>query len=81
MGMPILPIWANEKDIAHLQANIVSMNLIWCKSSRWLLSSGIHKIPGAFIMPMAMPIMTPWANNYDIAHLQSKAVPKKLIWN
>ena len=79
--MPIMPIWANEKDIAHLQAKTVSINLIWCASAKSLLSSGIHKNPGAFTLPMAMPIMTPWANHYDIAHLQTKTVTTNLIWS
>ena len=57
------------------------MSLIWSESANWLLSYGIHKIPGDFILPMDMPIMPPWANNHDVAHLQAKTVPVNLIWS
>ena len=56
-------------------------NLIWSESAQWLLSSGVGKIPRAFIMPIGMPIMPPWANAYDVAHLQPKIVPINLIWS
>ena len=81
IGMPIMPIWVNNQDVAHLKAKKVPMNLIWSELVQWLLTSSIRKIPGAFIMPMAMPIMPPWANNKDFAHLQAKTVPKNLIWS
>ena len=69
MGMPIMPPWANDHDVAHLQAKTVPKNLIWSELAKWLLSCGIRKIPRAFIMPMGMPIMPPWANDYNFAHL------------
>ena len=80
-GMPIMPPWANDHDVAHLQVKTVTMNLIWIKSSQWLLSFSICKIPGAIIMPMGMPILPSWANDHDIAHIQAKTVPMNLIWS
>ena len=81
MGMPIMPPLANDHDVAHLQGITVPMNLIWSESANWLLSYSICKILGGLIMPMGMPIMPPWANNHDIAHLQARTVPMSLIWS
>ena len=44
MDMPIMPIWANDQDVAHLQAKTVPMNLIWSESAQWLLSCHVHKV-------------------------------------
>ena len=33
IGMPIRPWWANNHDVAHLQAKTVLMNLIWSESA------------------------------------------------
>ena len=66
MGMPIMPPWANGHGVAHLQPKTVPMNLIWSESAQWLLSSSVRKIPGALITSMGMPIMPPWANDYNI---------------
>ena len=79
--MPIMHSWTNDHDVAHLQAKTAPMNLIWSKSAMWLLSSSVHKIPGALIMPMVMPILPPWVNDHDIAHLQAKTIPMNLIGN
>ena len=38
MGIPILTQWANDYDVAHLEAETVPMNLIWSESAQWLLS-------------------------------------------
>ena len=76
MGMSIMPSWANDHDVAHLQAKAVPMNLIGIESAQWLMSFGIHKIPGALITPL----MPPWGNDHDVAHLQAKTVPMTLIW-
>ena len=73
--------WANDQDVAHPQAKIVPKNLIWSESAQWLLSSGICKIPRTFTMPSDMPIMPPWVNGHDIAHLQAKTIPMNLIWS
>ena len=81
MGMSIITIWANYHDAAHLRAKTVPKNLIWSESNQWLLSFSIRKIPRAFIMPMGIPIMPPWANYHDAAHLQAKTVPMNLIWS
>ena len=34
MGTPILPPWAKDHDVAHLQAKTVPMNSIWSKMRR-----------------------------------------------
>ena len=80
MGMPIMPSWAIDHDVTHVQAKTFPKNLIWSESAQRLMSSGVGKIPRAFIMPMGMPIMPPWANAYDVAHVQPKTVPINLIW-
>ena len=46
MGMPIMPWWANDPEVACLEAKTVPVNLIWRESIHWLLISGIRKIPG-----------------------------------
>ena len=74
LGMPTTPPWANDQDVAYLQAKMVPENLIWSESTQWLLSSGVRNIPGAFIMPMGMPILPPWANDL-VAHLKAKTSP------
>ena len=79
MGMPIMPEWAIGHDVAQLEARTVQMNLIWSESDQWLLSSGVHKIPRALIMPMGMPILPQWANNRDVAQLEAKTVQMNLI--
>ena len=33
MNMPIMPPWANDQDIAHPQAKMVPINLIWSEST------------------------------------------------
>ena len=58
MDMPIRLSWANDHDVAHVQAKAIPMNLIWDKSAQWLQSSDIRKIPGVFITPMGTPIMS-----------------------
>ena len=73
--------WANNQDVAHLQAKIVPKNLIWSESAQWLLSSGICKIPRTFTMPIDMLIMPPWVNGHDVAHLQAKTIPMNLTWS
>ena len=69
--MPLCPYGQNHHAVAYLQAKTVPMNLIWSESAQWLWSFSVRKIPGAFIMPMGMPIMPPWANDHDNAHLQA----------
>ena len=32
-------------------------------------------------MPMGAPVMPPWANDYEFAHLWAKRVPMNLIWS
>ena len=81
MGMPKRPQWANDHDVAHLQANVVPMNLIWSESAHRLLSSGVHKVPRALIMPAGMPMWPQWANDHDVSHLQAKMIPMNLIWS
>ena len=49
MGMPIMPPWANNHDVAHPQAKTVQKNLIWSESTQWFLSSSVCKIPEALI--------------------------------
>ena len=34
MGMPMWPKWANDHGVAHLEAETISMNLIWSESGR-----------------------------------------------
>ena len=80
MGKPIMSPWANDHDVAHLQAKTVLMYLIWSESAQWLLNSGIHKIPGALIMPMGMPIMPVQENDQDNTHLHAKVVSNNMIW-
>ena len=75
------PWWANDQDVTRLQAKAVPNNLIWSKSALLLLSSSVHNIPGAIITAMGMPIMPPWANGHDVAHLYAKTVAKNLIWS
>ena len=36
--MPMWPQWANDHDIAHLEAETVPVNLIWRAFAQWLLS-------------------------------------------
>ena len=52
---PIMPPWANNHDVAHLQAKTVPKNLIWSESAQWLLSSGVHKNPEALITDSRSP--------------------------
>ena len=65
----------------HTQAKTVPMNLIWSESALWLWRSSVRKIPGALIMAMGMPIMLPWTNDHDVAHLQAKTVQMNSIQN
>ena len=67
--------WANDHNVAHLLTKTVPMNLIWSESAQWLWRSSVRKIPGALITPMDTPIMPPWSNYHDVAHLQAKTVP------
>ena len=53
------PQWANDQDVAHLQAKVVPKNLILSDSAQRLWSSSAHKILGALITPMGAPIMPP----------------------
>ena len=69
-----------DHAVVHLDDMTVLLNLIWSKSAQGLWSSGVRKIPGPLIMPMGMPIMSPWANDHDVAYLQAKTVPMNLIW-
>ena len=73
--------FANYHGVAHVQAKMIPMNLIWSEWAQWLLSSGICNISGALITPMGMPIMPPWANYHHNAHPQAKTVQINLIWN
>ena len=41
--------WANNHDVAHLQAQTIKKNLIWSESVQWFRSSGVRKIPEALI--------------------------------
>ena len=59
MVTPIIPPWAKDRDIAHLQTRTVPINLIWSKSALWLQSSGVRKIPGAFITSTGTPTICP----------------------
>ena len=72
--MPVLPPWANNHDVTHLQAMAVPMNLIWSESTQWLRRSGV-KIPGALSTPMGTPIIPPWANDHNAAHVRGGTVP------
>ena len=81
MGMPIMPEWAIDHDVAQLQAKTVQMNLIWSESDQWLLSYGIRKIQRALIMPMGMPIMPEWTNDHHVAQLEAKTIQINLIWS
>ena len=72
-GTPIWPWWANGHNVAHVQAKMFPMSLIWGQSAQWLLNSSICKNPGALAMDMGLPILVWWANNQNIAHLQAKA--------
>ena len=36
--------WANDHDVAHLQAKTIPMNLIWSESAQWLWSYSIRKV-------------------------------------
>ena len=47
MGTPIMPTWANDHDVAHLQAKTIPKNLFWSELAQWLVSSGVRKIPEA----------------------------------
>ena len=69
------------KDVAHVQAEMIPINLIWSELALWLLSSGICKIPGALNMPMGKPIMPLWSNDHDVVHLQVQPVQMNLIWS
>ena len=80
-GMPIMPPWANNYNVAHLQAKTVPIHLIWNESALWLLSSGVRKNPRALIMPMDMPIMPVWANDQYAEHIQTNTFPSNLIWS
>ena len=73
------PQWANDHGVACLQAKTVPKNLICSESAQWLWSCGVRKIPGALITHMGMPIISPWANDHHVAHLQAKTVPVNLI--
>ena len=67
-------------QVVHLQTKMYRwFQWIWFGVNR--LSSCIHKIPRAFIMPMGMPIMPTWPLDHDVAHLQAKTVPMNLIWS
>ena len=79
MVMPIMPPWVKDHDVAHVQAKTIPINLIWSELVSWMPSSSGHKIPGAFITAMGMPILPPWANDHRDAHLQTKTVPMNLI--
>ena len=72
--------WANDHDIAHLQAKKTDES-IWSKSAQWLLSYSICKAQRALIAPMGMLMWPWWANGHDIAHLQGTAVKMNLIWS
>ena len=78
-GSPAL--WTRCQAVAHLQTKAVPQDLIWNESAQWLRSSSVRKIPEAFITPMDMPIMPPWANDHGVAHLQTKTVRTNLIWS
>ena len=77
MATPIWPWWANDNDVAHLEAKTVPMNLTWSESAQWLLRSSVRKAPGVFITPVWLW----WANDHDVAHLQIKTVPMNFIWS
>ena len=48
------------------------------KTSRSLEGPLVNKVSRAFIMLMGMSILTWWANDHDIVHLQAKAIPMNL---
>ena len=55
MAMPIMQVWANDQDVAYLQANTVAMHLIQSESAQRLLSFGICKILEALITDSRSP--------------------------
>ena len=79
--IPMRPWWAKDQDVTRLHIKTIPDDLIWSESAQWLLSSSSHKIPRAFMMPRDTPIMPPWANYHDIAHLQAETVLMSLIWS
>ena len=58
MGKPMWAWWANDHNGEYLQTKTTPMNLFWGETVRFLLSSGVHTIPGALITPMDTTI---WA--------------------
>ena len=81
LGMPMWPWWANDHDVAHLQAKMVPMNLNWVESTQWWLRSSIRKVTRVINTPVGKPMWPWWENDHDVAHLQIKTVPMTLIWN
>ena len=71
--------WANDHDVAHLQAKTFPMNLIWGESAQWLLSYDIYKFPRALIMSVGKPMWPQWANGHDETHVQAKTIPMNSI--
>ena len=58
MGLLIMAPWANDHDVAHLQAKTVPMNLTWSESAQCLSSSVIRNIPEALITDSRSPYCT-----------------------
>ena len=53
VSMAMWPWWTNDHEVAHLQAKMISMNLIWSESVKWLLSYSICKVLRALIVRRA----------------------------
>ena len=77
--MPMWPRWANDHDVAHLQAKTVPMNFIWSELAQWMLRSGVRKVFRALITPVGI---ANWLHCvHDTSHVQAKTVPMNLIWS
>ena len=76
------PRWANDRDVARLQAKTVTKNLIWSESVPRLRSSSssVRKIPGALpSRPWACPLC-PHAQITIPRHIyRTKTVPGNLL--
>ena len=75
VDMSLWPRWANNYGVAHSQAKMIPVNLIWSESAKWLLISVVHKTPGAVITSTGTSMWPQWANDHDVAHLQAQTVP------
>ena len=58
------------------------VDLEWiCLEVQWLLNYSICKVCKELIVFVGMPMWPWWANDHDVAHLQSRTVPINLIWS